>query len=93
MLVAGWYGLDRLAVPSTVSDLALRAIGLGAAGIVCAANREGSRRFRTGLGLDDLTRRVTPEARVNERVVVLWVVAVAVVAAGLWLAPSPFPLP
>jgi hypothetical protein len=93
VLIAGWYGLDRLAVPSTVSDLALRAIGLGAAAIVCAANREGSRRFRTGLGLDETARRVTPDGRVNERVVVLWLVAIAVVAAGLWLAPSPFPLP
>lgn len=93
VLLAGWYGLDRLSVPATVSDLTLRAIGMGAAGIVCAANREGSRRFRTGLGLDELSRRVTPDGRVNERVVVVWLVAVAVVAAGLWLAPSPFPLP
>jgi hypothetical protein len=93
VLIAGWYGLDRLSVPRSMTDLALRATGVVVVGALIAASRHGSRRFRTGLGVDELVLRLIPGGRTTERVVVIWLVATFVVAGALWLSPSPFPLP
>jgi hypothetical protein len=93
VLIAGWYGLDRLSTPRSATDLALRATGVVVVGALIAASRHGSRRFRTGLGIDELVVRLVPEGRTTERVVVIWLVATFVVAGALWLSPSPFPLP
>ncbi len=93
VLLAGWYGLDRLTDAGEVLDLTLRAIGLLVVGVTVATARDGSGRFRTGLGLDHLVARWVPEGRTTERLVVLWMVATFVVAGAVWLTPDPFPLP
>ncbi|CAN5873452.1 hypothetical protein BH23ACT2_BH23ACT2_25060 [soil metagenome] len=93
VLIAGWYGLERLSVPRGATDLALRVTGVVVVGALIAASRHGSRGFRTGLGIDELVARVVPDGRTTERVVVIWVVTIFVVAGAIWLSPSPFPLP
>jgi hypothetical protein len=93
VLLAGWYALEGLDVSRELLHAALRVVGLLVVGAIAYLARQGSRRFRTGLGLDDLAARLTPDGRLNERVVVLWLVSVALVAGGFWLTPSPFPLP
>lgn len=93
VLLAGWYGLEGLDVGRGLLHASLRAIGVVVVGSIAYLSRQGSRRFRTGLGLDDLAERLSPDGRVNERVVVLWLVTGALVAGGFWLTPSPFPLP
>ena len=93
VLLAGWYGLEGLDVSRGLLHASLRAIGVVVVGSIAYLSRQGSRRFRTGLGLDDLAERLSPDGRVNERVVVLWLVTGALVAGGFWLTPSPFPLP
>lgn len=92
VLMAGWYGLNGLDLDRSVLDLALRAIGVVVAGSIALMSRHGSRRFRTGLGLDDLADRLARTGGVSERVVVLWLVAGALAAGAWWLSPSPFPL-
>jgi serine/threonine-protein kinase len=93
VFLAGWYGLEGLDVGRGLLHATLRAIGVVVVGSIAYLARHGSRRFRTGLGLDDLAERLAPGGRVNERVVVLWLVSGALVAGGFWLTPSPFPLP
>lgn len=93
VLLAGWYGLERFDLARPLSDLCLRAIGVVVVGLTVLTQRDGSARFRTGLGLDELTARWVPGGRATERVVVFWVVAAMLVAAALWLSPDPFPLP
>ena len=93
VLLAGWYGLDRLVEATAPVDLALRAIGLVVVGIVLGTARHASSRFRVELGLDELVRRWVPEGRTTERLVVLWILALFLVAGAIWLSPSPFPLP
>ncbi len=93
VLLAGWYGLEALDAPNVVLDWSLRGIGLLVVGVVVGTAREGSVRFRTGLGIDNLVERLVPNGRTTERTVVLWIVAAFVVAGGLWLTPDPFPLP
>lgn len=93
VLLAGWYALEGLDVSRELLHAALRVVGVVVVGAIAYLARQGSRRFRTGLGLDDLAARLTPDGRLNERVVVLWLVSVALVAGGFWLTPSPFPLP
>jgi hypothetical protein len=93
VLLAGWYGLDNLAEGSPVVDWALRAIGALVVGVIVGTARDGSGRFRTGLGLDHLVARWVPEGRTTERMVVIWLVATFVVAGAVWLSPDPFPLP
>ena len=92
VLMAGWYGLNGLDLDRSVLGLALRAIGVVVAGSIALMSRHGSRRFRTGLGLDDLADRLARTGGVSERVVVLWLVAGALAAGAWWLSPSPFPL-
>lgn len=93
VLLAGWYALEGLDVSRELLHAALRVVGVLVVGAIAYLARQGSRRFRTGLGLDDLAARLTPDGRLNERVVVLWLVSAALVAGGFWLTPSPFPLP
>lgn len=93
VLLAGWYGLDRLTDATIVLDLALRAIGLLVVGVIVVTARDGSGRFRTALGIDALVARWVPDGRTTERIVILWIVATFVVAGALWLTPDPFPLP
>ncbi|MBX3312841.1 MAG: protein kinase [Actinobacteria bacterium] len=89
----GWYGLGNVGVSPALSDAALRAIGAVACGVVTIGAGNGSARFRSGLGTDDLVTRVTPTGRTSERVVVLWLLCAAGIAGALWLSPSAFPLP
>jgi hypothetical protein len=93
ILLAGWYALDRLDVPQSLLDLTLRGIGVLVVGVTVVTQRDGSARFRTGLGLDELVGRWVPDGRTTERLVVLWLVAALVIAGSLWLTPDPFPLP
>lgn len=93
VLLAAWYGLDRLSDATLLVDVVLRAIGLLVVGGMVAASRHGSSRFRTGLGLESLVDRWVPEGRTTERLVILWIVAAALVAGSIWLTPDPFPLP
>lgn len=91
--LAGWYGLESIDPPRALLHLALRAIGATVAGLLVLASREGSHRFRTGLGLDELVTRFVPGGRTTERVVIFWLLAAALAAGALWLTPSTFPLP
>ena len=91
--ILGWYGLDNLGVDRTVLDVVLRVIGAVGAAILVAGAGNGSVRFRSGMGTEELVARISPEGRPNERVIVLWLVCGFVTAGALWLAPSPFPLP
>lgn len=93
VLLGGWYGLKGLHVPDGLLHLGLRVIGLGVVGALVALSRDGSSRFRTGLGLDVLADRLAPGGRTSQRLFVVWVVAVILVAGSLWLTPDPFPLP
>lgn len=92
-LLAGWYALDKTSVAAPVVEGALRAIGAVVVGAIVAASREGSARFRSGLGLDEIVLRTAPDGRTTERLVVAWLAIAIVVAGALWLAPDPFPLP
>ena len=87
-----WYALDQTSLPQGILDVLLRIIGGGAVWLVLLGAREGSPRFRSGLGIDRVVRRLTPEGRVSERVVVLWLLAAIGIAAALWLTPDAFPL-
>ena len=91
-LLGGWHALRSLDVSRSLLDLSLRAIGLIVVGVLLATLRDGSSRFRTGFGVEDLVRRWLRDGRTDERVVVGWVVAVALVAGALWLSPDPFPI-
>jgi hypothetical protein len=71
----------------------LRFLGSGTALALWLTNRDGSDRFRTGIGVRALVVRGVPDGRTTERLVVAWVIAAALVAGALWLAPDPFPLP
>jgi hypothetical protein len=93
VMLAGWYGMDGLDLPRGLLHLSLRLIGATVVGLIVFTSREGSHRFRTGLALDDLVTRWVPDGRTNERVVIGWLVAGALVAGALWLTPSTFPLP
>jgi hypothetical protein len=93
VLLGGWYGLKGLDVPKPLLHWGLRGVGLFVVGLSVALAREGSSRFRTGLGIDVLVERAAPEGRTTERVVIAWLVAIFLVAGALWLTPDPFPLP
>ncbi len=88
-----WYFLDQTALPQGILDIVLRLIGGGAVAMLLLAAREGSPRFRTGLGIDRLVIRLAPDGRVTERLVVTWLVIAIGVVAALWLTPDAFPLP
>jgi len=91
--LVGWYGLDHLGSARSVLDVVLRAIGAAAAGALAVTARNGSARFRSGLGTEELVGRLNPDGRTTERVVVLWLACAFVVAGALWLDPSTFPVP
>lgn len=93
VLLGGWYGLKGLNLPDVLLEAGLRVIGLGVVGALMALSRDGSSRFRTGLGLDVVAERLAPGNRASQRLFVVWVVAVILVAGSLWLTPDPFPLP
>ncbi len=93
VLLVGWFGLEGLSTPVWALDLALRGLGLVVVGLVVATGRSGSHRFRTAIGLDELVARFVPEGRTTERLVIAWVIGVALVAAALWLSPDTFPIP
>lgn len=93
VLLGGWYGLKGLNLPDVLLEVGLRVIGLGVVGALVALSRDGSSRFRTGLGLDVLAERLAPGNRASQRLFVVWVVAVILVAGSLWLTPDTFPLP
>jgi hypothetical protein len=93
VLLAGWYGLEGLDAPALLLNVTLRGIGIVVVGVVVATARDGSSRFRSGLGIDALVERWVPDGRTTEAMAIGWVVAVFVVAGSLWLTPAPFPLP
>lgn len=88
-----WYALDQTSLPQGILDITLRLIGGGAVAMLLLGAREGSARFRSGLGIDHLITRFAPDGRVTERLLVLWLVAAIGVVAALWLTPDAFPLP
>ena len=92
-LLAAWYALDGLNLAAPAMAWMLRGIGAFTVGGILATSRVGSARFRTGLGIDDLVARWIPDGRTNERVMIGWLVAAALVAGLLWLDPDTFPLP
>lgn len=87
-----WYGLDRLDLSPAIGRGVLRAVGALTVGSILYANRRGTRRFRTGLGLDEIAESLSPTGGMNERVAVLWLVSVGLAAGALWLDPSAYPL-
>lgn len=91
--LGGWYLLAQTSVGDGVLDVLLRLVGGGTVAFVLLTSREGSARYRSGLGIDELVRRAVPDGRTTERVLIGWLLAVIVVAAALWLAPDTFPLP
>lgn len=93
VVIAGWYALAQTSLPAAVIDWSLRIIGGGAVWALLRGARHGSSRFRTGLGIEQVVLRLSPEGRVTERLVVAWVVLAAGVVAALWLTPDAFPLP
>jgi predicted Ser/Thr protein kinase len=93
VLMGAWYGLEHAGVPDGLLDALLRGIGVLTVGLILLTSREGSQRFRTGFGLDELVGRWVPGGRTTERLVVCWLVAAFIVAGALWLSPDPFPLP
>jgi serine/threonine-protein kinase len=93
VLLGAWYAIESTSAPDGLVDAVLRAVGALVVGVTLVTAREGSARFRTGFGLDELVRRAVPEGRTTEVVVVGWIVAVLLVAGALWLTPDPFPLP
>jgi len=93
VFLAAWYVLGETSVSTGALDVALRLIGGVTAAAIIASAREGSSRFRTGLGLDELVARAVPDGRTTERVVVGWLVVTIIVVAAIWLTPDPFPLP
>lgn len=93
LLMVAWYAFENLGAAPAVLNGGLRLIGLVVAGLLVATSRNASGRFRSGVGLEELTSRFVPDGRTSERVIALWLVAAALVAASLWLTPSPFPLP
>jgi serine/threonine-protein kinase len=93
VFLAGWYALDQTSLPQGLMSVLLRVIGGGAVAMLLLSVREGSPRFRTGLGIRELVTRFAPEGRVTERLVVAWLVLAIGIAAALWLTPDAFPLP
>lgn len=93
VLIAGWYALDQTSLSPGILEVLLRIIGGGAVAALLLSAREGSSRFRTGLGIERLVERSAPGGRITERLVVSWLVIVIIVAAALWLTPDTFPLP
>jgi serine/threonine-protein kinase len=93
LLVAGWYALAQTSLPQGVLDVTLRVIGGGSVAMLLLSARDGSSRFRTGLGIERLVARFAPEGRLTERLVVGWLVLAIGVVAALWLSPDAFPLP
>ncbi|MFN8019003.1 MAG: serine/threonine-protein kinase [Acidimicrobiales bacterium] len=91
--LALWYGLDATSLSQGLVDALLRVVGAGAVAALLLSVREGSSRFRTGPGLDAVARWWAPDARITQRIVVGWVVCLAVGAIGLWLVPDAWPLP
>lgn len=93
LMLGLWYLAEGATVPQWLLDAMLRFLGSGTALALWLTNRDGSDRFRTGVGMRALVVRAVPDGRTTERLVVAWVVAAALVAGALWLAPDPFPLP
>jgi predicted Ser/Thr protein kinase len=93
LLLGLWYLAAGATISRAVTDVLLRVLGMGTAGALWLALRDGSDRFRTGVGIRALVERGAPGGRTTERLVIWWVLAAAVVAGALWLAPHPFPLP
>lgn len=93
LMLGLWYVAEGATVPQWLLDAMLRFLGSGTAIALWLTNRDGSDRFRTGVGIRSLVVRAVPGGRTTERLVVAWVIAAALVAGALWLAPDPFPLP
>ena len=93
VLLGAWFALERTTLSQGVLYGSLRVIGGLVVGLVLVTAREGSARFRTGMGLDEVVRRLVPDGRTSERVVACWILAVVFLALALWLTPSTFPIP
>ena len=93
VLLAAWYAFSQTSLPVGWLDFLLRVIGGGTVAALLLTSREGTSRFRTGMGIDELVARGAPDGRTTERLVVGWILAVVVIAAALWLTPDAFPLP
>lgn len=93
VLIGGWYAVAQTSMPQGILDVTLRLIGGGAVWLLLLGARDGSPRFRSGLGIDRLADRLAPDGRVTERLIVVWLLIATGVAAALWLTPDAFPLP
>ncbi len=93
VFIGCWYALDQTSLPQGILDVTLRLIGGGTAWLLLVSAREGSPRFRSGLGIDRLVHRLAPVGRMTERLIVAWLLVAIGVVAALWLAPDAFPLP
>jgi Na+/H+-dicarboxylate symporter len=93
--LAGMVGIWYLLEKSKISEYAphwLRASGAATALMVLqiAANPG---RIRTSEGMDEVLARITtPSGRLAQAGWVLWIVCIALTAAGLLFTPDPFPL-
>ena len=93
ILLALWYVVAETSLSVAIVDGLLRIIGAGTVGALLMTSWEGSPRFPSGLGLDEVVRRSVPGGRTTERLVIGWIVVALVVVLALWLDPDPFPLP
>lgn len=92
VILGCWYLLAGTSLPRSITDALLRIVGAGTAAALLAATAQGSNRFRSGFGTDQVVAWLAPDGRTTQRLVVGWIVLVLLVAAALWLDPDPFPL-
>lgn len=91
VLLLGHTAVRDLDPPRIVADGLLRIAGIATAVTVLAGITRPSERFRSRRGLRVLQDVIEPSGRIGERLVVTWVLALAIVAAALWLEPTRFP--
>ena len=92
VLLAGWYAMAQTSLPQGFLDVTLRLVGGGAVAAILLTSREGSPRFRSGLGIEQVVARSLPGGKVSERLIVAWIIIAMVIAIALWLSPDAFPL-
>jgi serine/threonine-protein kinase len=93
VLLLGWYGIEGVGAASSVLDALLRLVGVVSMVVLLTVGTSGAGRYRPDGGLERVVAWIRPDGRVGERAIVVWVVALGLVAAALLLRPTPFPLP